>query len=77
MSYARFRDGCDVYVYLSNEAGTLRCVGCAVDLRSTEEMVSHLRAHIAQGDAVPESVIPALEADRETNDPWLAGISQR
>jgi len=72
MSYARFGEDSDVYVYADAEAGYLRCVGCNVDFSSTDAMLEHLRGHIASGDAVPAKVIPALEADRAKNDEWLA-----
>ena len=77
MSYARFSEDCDVYVFADPDAHSLRCLGCAADLRSTDAMVEHLRDHIARGDAVPEAVIPALEADRHTNGSWLAGAARR
>lgn len=72
MSYARFGDESDVYVYADAEAGCLRCVGCNADFSTTYAMVEHLHGHIEKGDAVPAAVIPALETDRAKNDAWLA-----
>lgn len=74
MSYCRFSDG-DVYVYL-DYCGYLCCCACALDggtnFHSTAEMVRHLGEHIAAGHIVPDDVIPALEADREENDRYIA-----
>jgi hypothetical protein len=72
MSYARLSDDSNVYLLADEEAGYLRCVGCGADFSSTTAMIEHLRGHIASGDAVPDRMIPALEADLARNDPWLA-----
>jgi len=67
MSYVRMgEDGSDVYVYMTT-AGLICCGGRA--MTSTAAMVDHLRGHIADGDCVPPDVIPALEADDESNFP--------
>jgi hypothetical protein len=64
----------DVYVYADAEDGCLRCCGCMADFTTTAAMIEHMRTHIANGEKVPAKVIPALEADREENDAWLAGL---
>lgn len=66
----------DVYVYMTT-AG-LTCCG-ARPCTSTAAMVDHLRAHVIEGDCVPEHVIPALLADDEANFPpsrQLAAIQE-
>jgi hypothetical protein len=72
VSYARLGENSDVHVYADAEVGYLRCVGCNADFSSTDAMIEHLRNHIASGDTVPATVIPAVEADRAKNDEWLA-----
>jgi hypothetical protein len=64
----------DVYVYADAEVGRLRCVGCMADFSTTAGMVEHLREHIANGEVVPETTIPTLEADQAENDAWMAKI---
>ena len=71
MSYARMGADSDVYVYADAGVGRLRCCGCMADFSTTVAMIDHLREHIANGDAVPGRTIPALEADRATNDAWM------
>jgi hypothetical protein len=67
MSYVRRgEDGSDVYVYMTT-AGLICCGGRP--MTSTAAMVGHLRRHIAAGECVPPDVIPALEADDESNFP--------
>lgn len=76
MSYARFGwDGSDVYVFL-DVGGFLSCCGCGLSRKSfkansTDEMIAHLREHIAAGDCVPADVIPGLEAVRAENDSFI------
>jgi hypothetical protein len=70
MSYARFGDGSDVYVFMASD-GQLECCECSLQQQpygrfratSTDEMVMHLQAHMAAGEHVPDVVIPALRAD--------------
>lgn len=75
MSYCRFSEA-DVYVF-PDVRGYLSCCGCWLDKRgnsayySTDDMIAHLREHIAAGHHVPDHVIPALERDREENDHWI------
>ncbi len=67
MSYVRMGENdSDVYVYMST-AGLICCGGRP--MTSTAAMVAHLEAHIADGHAVPDYVIPALLADDERNFP--------
>lgn len=55
----------DVYIY-DYVGGGVECCGC-VRVNTPEEMVTHVRAHIALGDAVPEFVIPRLLEGRNFN----------
>lgn len=75
MSYARFGNGSDVYVYL-DVAGHLSCCACSLSddwqHYSTDAMVSHLAEHEAVGHAVPDFTIPALKAERVENDAYIA-----
>ena len=68
----------DLYVFLAC-GGFLECCACRLlsDLRSftadtTDEMIAHVREHIAAGHAVPTHVIPSLEDDRTENDLFIA-----
>ena len=75
MSYARFVEGSDVYVFLACN-GHLECCGCALKsdgrFLTTDAMIAHLREHEAAGHDVPDHIYPDLEADREENDAWIA-----
>lgn len=77
MSYARFGSDSDVYVFL-NVSGYFECCGCelltdtmSATFKTTDEMVTHLREHIAAEHAVPDFTIPALETERKENDSWI------
>lgn len=61
-------DGSDVYVVMTT-AGLICYCGTEGPKTSTAAMVDHLRKHIDDGDCVPPDVIPALEADDESNFP--------
>jgi len=74
MSYARMSPTSDVYVYADAEVGRLRCCGCMADFSTTAGMIEHLREHIVNGEAVPDTTIPTLEADRAENDVWMGKI---
>ena len=72
MSYARFSETCDVYVYMDVN-GTLACCGCILGKMpwyydSTQAMVDHLAEHRAAGHDVPD-IEPELWADDEENFP--------
>ena len=78
MSYARFGDDSDVYVYL-DVAGELRCCACRFltgcesrGFRTTADLIAHLYAHQDAGHAVPADTFTELEARREENDAWIA-----
>jgi hypothetical protein len=60
VSYARISATSDVYVYADAEVGRLRCAGCMADFSTTAAMIEHLREHIANGEAVPDTTIPTL-----------------
>jgi len=74
VSYARISATSDVYVYADAEVGRLRCCGCMADFSTTAAMIEHLREHIADGETVPETTIPTLEADEAKNDAWMGKI---
>lgn len=82
MSYIRFgSDGSDVYVYL-DVGGYLRCQHTRLRpsklggedgiATTTAEMVTHLKAHLAAGDCVPDGVIEDLESRAKENDRWMS-----
>lgn len=64
MSYCRFCDCSDVYVY-HDVCGKLCCCGCILDhsvfFDTRSEMIAHLQTHIEAGHEVPGSVIDALQ----------------
>lgn len=70
MSYARFSEESDVYVYAS-VAGGVECCGCSMGdcfvAESTDEMVEHLQQHIEKGDMVPDDIESALQDDDAEN----------
>ena len=71
MSYARFGEDSNVYVYLIDD-GWLTCSSRHDEdfyAESTAEMVEHLEAHKAAGDLVPDDVIPTLWRDDAENFP--------
>ena len=57
-----------LYIY-SDVQGGITCCGCCLNdggefnVPTAAEMVAHVREHIAAGDAVPDFVIPRIEAD--------------
>lgn len=74
MSYARFSEDSDVYVFL-HVAGGLTCCGCSLQKQGvdpafarTESMLHHLREHQQAGHKVPRRTFERLEADRHEND---------
>jgi hypothetical protein len=85
MAYARWGwDGSDVYVFL-NVSGWIECCSCWMNEpipesafsesfqgRSADEMIAHLREHVAAGHTVPEDLIPDINADRERIDSYIA-----
>lgn len=77
MSYARFGEGSDVYVFLS-AAGAFVCCGCSlcesvsVDFDHTAALIEHLERHREAGDKVPQSCVDGLLAEQAENDAWLA-----
>lgn len=75
MSYCRFAEDSDVYVFLS-VGGALECCGCSLSdnwsHRSTSAMLAHLREHRRQGHKVPERAMSRLAKEREDNDAFIA-----
>jgi hypothetical protein len=60
MSYARFSETSGVYVY-AHYAGFIECCGCSLgeewDFHSCEDVVEHMRDHVAAGHLVPEYLL--------------------
>jgi len=82
MSYVRWSTKSDLYIYQSGEGETDETEHTCWSAQNvlldgphpepfvcdgTEAMIEHVRAHIAQGDAVPKFVIPRLEAGQGFN----------
>jgi len=74
MSYCRFGEG-DVYVFM-NVGGWLECCVCSLAeeeesmffrVKSTQEMVDHLKKHIDDGDRVPQDIFNDLWRDDKLN----------
>lgn len=74
MSYARFGADSDVYIFVAIDG--ICCCGCSKSgsqtFPTTAAAIAHLHEHIAQGDIVPDDVIPALLADATENDYFIA-----
>lgn len=71
MSYARFGDGSDVYIFLSGDG--LECSGCVLNFfgnwtyPSTQSMVDHLVQHEEAGYQIPATIIGELWQDDQDN----------
>lgn len=78
MSYSRFGDRSDVYVFL-DVSGTLTCCGCQLEGRrsfdSTVQMVDHLAEHRAAGHRVPDIEDELWTDDAENFPSSLGGDS--
>ena len=77
MSYARFSDESDVYLFMC-VCGELDCCGCKlqagkVSFASTEGMLEHLAEHRAAGHLVPGTVDQELRDDDADNFPPSGG----
>lgn len=73
MSYSRFDNSSDVYVFMSIH-GHLECCGCSVVggtfyAYSTEQMCNHLDEHRNLGDSVPDEIEDLLWEDDMDNFP--------
>jgi len=70
MSYCRFGEDSDVYVFEHVDGGWM-CCGCWLDGRSTTTktrggMLAHLRKHRLAGHQVPKDAVSRLREER-----WL------
>ncbi|MET0601384.1 MAG: hypothetical protein ABW167_05285 [Baekduia sp.] len=78
VSYARFAEDCNVYVFISNDA--LECCSCWLQGRgtyratSTAEMIVHLDKHRRAGHLVPDWTYDGLREDQGENDAWLGAL---
>ena len=67
MSYARFDNDSDVYIFW--DGNFMVCCGCKMsgDFNSVfltpTGMIGHLKIHEDMGDKVPSDIIPAIEHD--------------
>lgn len=77
MSYARFGDHSDVYLYRGING--VECCQCSLDPDSrsrgvgnmtAHDAITHVLAHKAAGDKVPEYTIPAIVEDAREGWPW-------
>jgi len=65
MSYARWSEDSDVYVYERTvEASEWVCCGCAA-FKTREGMIEHLREHEERGHRVPAEAIARLRRELE------------
>jgi len=66
VSYARFSEDSDVYVY-RDFGGLYRCAWCALgddwSHKNTDATLAHLQEHIAAGHDVPDYCIERLAAE--------------
>lgn len=73
MSYARFSDDSDVYVYLGHTGYV--CCGCEWGegkglswwCNTEKEMLDHLERHRVHGDTVPQYAVDRLTEEMNTN----------
>lgn len=75
MSFARFSDDCDVYVY-SHVDGYVECCACGLDgechdLRSPDEAAEHMREHDQAGHQVPEALLDAGSYEPNDFEPYV------
>jgi hypothetical protein len=75
MSYARFAEDSDVYVFLSI-GGHLECCSCRLkgkgqcaSFKTTDEMLSHLREHREAGHDVPERTVSGCSGNATRTTP--------
>lgn len=65
MSYARFGEASDVYVYASTSG--FSCCGCSLtdtsDFVSRTALLLHLKQHLAHGDRVPDYALTRLRTE--------------
>ena len=70
MAFARFGLNSDVYVYEDTRGGFTceRCpaIGQQFRCQTAAEMASHLLAHRAKGDRVPDDAIEELQLEAES-----------
>lgn len=79
MSYCRFSEDSEVYVYHSVN-GRFICCGCCLmepvgaglvqyerSYRTREQLIEHLKQHIAAGHKVPAHAIARIEQEQREN----------
>lgn len=76
MSYARFAEDSDVYVFLSCD-GHLECCSCnlkrggqCASFKTTAEMLTHLYEHRQAGHDVPPAALERLQVEQAENDAY-------
>lgn len=79
MSYARWSEDSDVYVFAC-VSGHLECCGCALEpshtfvAHTTAKMLAHLDAHKAARHDVPDSCVERLKEEAVGLDLWIAEV---
>lgn len=56
----------DIYIY-DDVSGGITCFTDDFNCETHDEMIAHVKKHIADGDAVPDFVIPRLKAGQNFN----------
>jgi hypothetical protein len=74
VSYARFAEDSNVYVFAS-VGGWIECCWCCLGgperYDTTQEMLDHLAEHVIAGHLVPDYCTERLRHDAEENDAWI------
>ena len=79
MSYCRFSDSSDVYVYASVNGG-LECCTCALhdegcpNFQTAQAMIAHLEEHQRSGHQVPDHAFDRLRSDIENGVTYEASL---
>ncbi len=76
MSYARFSDDCNVYIFITDDS-TIECCACAlsgldqpwkrfpVTPSGYTDLIEHLEEHKRYGHTIPDDVTDDIAADRQ------------
>jgi hypothetical protein len=76
MAYSRFIDS-DVYIF-ADVSGGYTCCACMLKHKerfwTTDDIITHVKAHMAAGHDVPADVIPCIEMDRAENDAFSGKV---
>lgn len=80
MSYARWSEHSDVYVY-AHYLGHVECCGCildeAPDYHSADDVVAHMREHVTAGHKVPAHLLDPATYPPEDFEPLVVpGVTE-